>query len=124
MTAYKHKIMEALLSPNNNLTKEDIAWASENIPNENLEEPIVYNHDEGSIMDACGFNKDMLKKTMEEYRQLRKADDFEKKSQVIEYLINNASNALTRYLIIRGIIDVESDNEKMYDELKKFLDKL
>jgi len=116
--------MEALLSPNNNLTQEDIAWASANIPNETINEPLVFNHDEGSIFDACGMDSESCKRIKKEYDQLRSAQEFDKKSQVIEYIINNGSNKVLRYIMIRGIIAVETDKEEMYDQLKKLLDKL
>lgn len=120
----KHKIMEALLSPNNNLTQEDIAWASANIPNETINEPLVFNHEQGSIFEACGMGPEVCKEIKKEYDQLRNAKEFDKKSQVIEHIINNGSNKMLTYVMIRGIIAVETDKEEMLDQLKKLLDKL
>ncbi len=120
----KRKIMEVLLSANNNLSKEDIAWAAQNLSSNNqTTEVLVFDHEKNSVFEACGFQEDCHLELMKEYSKLKEGD-VNKKSELIERVVLNGSPALIRLFVIRGVMEYESGKEKVLDDLKKFLDKL
>ncbi len=121
---HKQKIMEVLLSANNNLTKEDIAWAAQNLNSTNENQEVLgFDHDKNSVFEACGLDESMETEVMREYARLKKSD-IDKKSQLIEKVVNEGSPKLIRSFLIRGIMEYEAGKEKIFDDLKKFLDKL
>jgi len=120
----KHRIMEVLLTTENKLSKSDIDWAIANIPNETVNEPISFDHDKKSVFDACGLPDSMNSKIMEEYFKMKNDDAIEKKSQIIEAIINTGSPELIRSFVIRGVMEFEESKESSIQTLKKLIDKL
>jgi hypothetical protein len=116
----KHRILETLFSTNNSLTREEIAWAVENIPAESnsFSASIPFDHTQDTVYAACGINEEEMKECGNEYVKL-KSDDFDKRSQFVEHVVAYGSPRLIRSLIIRGIQGVE---EKKMDDLKELLD--
>ena len=120
----KQRIMEVLLSGDNDLTKDEIQWAIQNIPNETISKPVIYNHDADGVFDACGISDDLATKLIEEYASIRKNVDGSKKSMLIEAFMNNASPELHRSFIIRALMEFEEESaKKMLGKLKDLLDK-
>jgi hypothetical protein len=119
----KQAIMEAILSGDNNLSKEQISWAIANIPNETKKEGLAFDHDKDDMFDACGvqMNNSVL---AEEYANLRISCPGNKKSEFIEYLETNASPALIRSLVIRGMYTVEQKAEEKTSEVSSELEAL
>lgn len=116
----KHKILETLFSSNNSLTRDDIAWAVENIPdNESSREPIPFDHDKQHVYEACGLTDDDLKEVANEYRKIKMSKDHDKKSNLVEDIVSTGSSKLIRSLLIKGVMQVESD---VTDSLKEVLD--
>jgi hypothetical protein len=121
----KQRIMEVLLSGDNDLTKDEIQWAIQNIPNETISKSVVYNHDAESVFDACGISDDLAEKLGEEYKTIRENVDGSKKSMLIEAFMNNASPELVKSFIIRALMDYEQQHiQKAIDKLKDMIDKL
>jgi len=120
----KHRIMEAILSGDNNLTKEEIDWAISNIPNGVTPLNSDYNHELSDMGDACGITDEVHKAVKKEYIAIRDLAG-EKGSHIIEALEKSGSKLLLRSLMIRGMMEIEQDStKKMLDQLTKLLDKL
>jgi hypothetical protein len=120
----KQAIMEVLLSGDNTLSKEQISWAIANIPNDdNSKQGLAFDHDKDDMFDACGvqMNNSVL---AEEYANLRISCPGSKKSEFIEYLETNASPALIRSLVIRGMYTVEQKAEEKQGEISTELEAL
>jgi hypothetical protein len=124
MIDIKHRIMEVLLTTNNKLSKSDIDWAIANIPNETIKEPLPFDHNQPKVFEACGLPNSMCSTVMDEYRKIKSRDDIEKKSQIIEAIMNTGSDALIRSFVVRGVMEYEEGKESALEGLKKFLDKL
>jgi hypothetical protein len=120
----KQAIMEAILSGDNNLSKEQISWAIANIPNDdNSKQGLAFDHSKDDMFDACGVQ--MNNSTLaEEYANLRINTPGDKKSQFIEHLEANGSTALIRSLVIRGVYSVEQKAEEKQNEVSSELDAL
>ena len=130
---YKQAIMEVLLSTDNNLTKDQLNWAIQNIPNENGEVQTngiyrQYNHDLDSMLEACGFNPDNCKKLSKEYFSIKGACKGDKKSELIQDVFEKSSVDLQAYLMMRGVISLEeaqeSDGDDNIKQLMELLKKL
>lgn len=130
---YKQAIMEALLSTDNNLTKDQLDWAIKNIPNESGEAQSSvsyrqYNHDLDSMMEACGFTNEECRRVGKEYFGLKSSCKGDRKSELIEHVFAQASVDLQAYLLMRGVISLEeaqeSDEDSDVSELMKLLKKL
>lgn len=120
----KQAIMEAILSGDNNLSKEQISWAIANIPNDNESKPgLAFNHDADDMFSACGVGENNSK-LASEYAQLRIDTPGDKKSEFIEYLEANGSPALIRSLVIRGVYSVEEKANEKKSEVSSELDAL
>jgi hypothetical protein len=120
----KQAIMEAILSGDNNLSKEQISWAIANIPNDdNSKKGLAFNHDKDDMFEACGvgINNGEL---ADEYAKLRMSTPGDKKSEFIEHLEANGSLALIRSLVIRGVYSVEQRAEEKKGEVSSELDAL
>ena len=124
MADIKHRIMEALLTSENSLSKSDIDWAIANIPTETVTEPLPFDHSKSKVFDACGLPNSMCSDIMDEYRKIKNQDGIDKKSQIIEAVMNTGSAALIRSFVIRGIMEYEEGKDSALEGLKKFLDKL
>lgn len=124
----KQRIMEALLSSDNNLSKDEINWAIANIPNDGATakpNDTAYNHDADNIWDACGYSDDKLVALSKEYVKLREDSPGDKKSMFIEYFMQNASRDIINLFIIKGIQHHEQKaHDKMFEDLKALIDKL
>lgn len=119
----KQAIMEAILSGDNNLSKEQISWAIANIPNETTKQGLAFDHDADDLFSACGVP--MSNSALaEEYAKLRMDTPGDKKSEFIEYLETNGSIALIRSLIIRGVYAVEEKAEEKRGEVNSELEAL
>lgn len=108
----KQRIMEVLLSGDNNLTNEEINWAINNIPNGTGEVDIPFDHSKKKIYDACGITSDDAKDLAAEYNTIKKSlnDDNAEGicgSMMVERIIQRGSPKLIRGLIVRGILDTE-----------------
>lgn len=130
---YKQAIMEALLSTDNNLTKDQLDWAIKNIPNESGEAQSSvsyrqYNHDLDSMMEACGFTNEECKRVGKEYFGLKGSCKGDRKSELIQHVFTNSSLDLQAYLMMRGIISLEeaqeSDGDDNIKQLMELLKKL
>lgn len=125
----KHKIMEAILSSDNNLTKEEIDWAITNIPNEG-KSARQFNHDiKLDIMEACGYQKSDKMLIKDELSNLvNESNDNNDAclSQLIERIISHGSVDLHNYLIIKSILDItnKKDEENPLDKLLNLLKNL
>lgn len=121
----KHAIMEAILSGDNNLSKEQISWAITNIPNDddNSKPGLAFNHDADDMFTACGVGENNSQ-LASEYAQLRIDTPGDKKSEFIEYLETNGSPALIRSLVIRGVYSVEEKANEKKSEVSSELDAL
>jgi predicted CopG family antitoxin len=110
----KHKIMEVLLSSDNNLTKAEIDWAIKNIPNidNNLSN---FDHDNPKLMQACGITAETKDIILEEYKKIRKMPGTDSISKLIENLVKSGSQSLLFYFFIKGIISVESKEHNAHD---------
>ena len=110
----KQAIMEAILSGDNNLTKDQINWAIANIPNDDNSKPgLGFNHDADDMFTACGLPSSEESSLGSEYARLRVDTPGDKKSEFIEYLEAKASPALIRSLLVRGVYTIEEKaNEK------------
>lgn len=108
----KHKIMEVLLSGDNNLTNEEINWAINNIPNGTGEVHVPFDHSKEKIYDACGITPDDAKDLSTEYNTIKMSlakdcSDGISGSMMVERIIQRGSPKLIRGLIVRGILDFE-----------------
>ena len=120
----KQAIMEAILSGDNNLTKDQINWAISNIPNDDNSKPgLAYNHDADDMFSACGVGQNNSE-LGSEYAQLRMDTPGDKKSEFIEYLEANGSAALIRSLIIRGVYSVEEKATEKKGEVSSEIEAL
>ena len=120
----KQAIMEAILSGDNNLSKEQISWAISNIPNDDNSKPgLAYNHDVDDMFSACGVGQNNSE-LGSEYAQLRMDTPGDKKSEFIEYLEANGSAALIRSLIIRGVYSVEEKATEKKGEVSSEIEAL
>lgn len=125
MTTEKHRIMEVLLTTENKLSKSDIDWAIANIPDNTVHEPVPFDHNKKSVFEACGLPESLNSKVMEEYQKIKNDDAIDKKSQIIEAIVNTGSQALIRSFVIRGVMEFEETTEKSaLQALKKLLDKM
>lgn len=119
----KHKIMEVLLSGNNDLTQEEINWAIKNIPNEDEETKYInYDHNHKNLVEAAMV---CTERESVEYKKLRSqffknpAEDITK-SKLVEFIELNASPILIRMLLIEGICNIEDKKaSSALDELEK-----
>lgn len=115
MSTVKQKIMEVLMSADNGLSASEINWAIKNIPNETINGEITsdlpYEHEKKDMFEACGItggNKPLSK----EYTKLRETCPSDRKSALVEHVEKNASPALLRSFLIRGIFSVEKGKEE------------
>ena len=134
---YKQAIMEALLSTDNNLTKDQLNWAIQNIPSEAGETVVSarlirnYDHNSDSMLEACGFDKDVCRTVGKEYFSIKAACNGDKKSELIQDVLEKSSLDLQAYLAIRGILSLEtsedfeeSGSDADIDQLMRLLKKL
>ena len=121
----KQKIMEAILSAENNLSQEEISWAIRNIPNEvnNQTTGRTYDHTLDSVFEACGFTQEDNDRLKGEIKSLVNITPGSCKSQFIETVLNNASADLRDYLAIRGLLEIVSGGDPL-DKLRDMLKKL
>ena len=121
----KQKIMEAILSAENNLSQEEISWAIRNIPNEvnNQTTGRTYDHTLDGVFEACGFTQDDNDRLKNEIKSLVDITPGSCKSQFIETVLNNASADLRDYLAIRGLLEIVSGGDPL-DKLRDMLKKL
>lgn len=113
----KQRIMEALFNVNSGLTKEELAWAAENIPNEG--NSTMYDHSKDNLFHACGFSEQDLKGLFEEYVEFKRNEQGTKKSQLVETILTKGSPNLLRKFTIRGILDLEDSISKAHEEAAK-----
>jgi hypothetical protein len=120
MSTVKQKIMEVLMSADNGLSASEINWAIKNIPNETINGEITsdlpYEHEKKDMFEACGItggNKPLSK----EYTKLRETCPSDRKSALVEHVEKNASPALLRSFLIRGIFSVEKGKEEDVDDI-------
>ncbi len=117
--------MEAILSGDNNLTKDQINWAIANIPNDDNSKPgLGFNHDADDVFTACGLPSSEESSLGSEYARLRVDTPGDKKSEFIEYLEANASPQLIRSLIIRGVYTIEEKANDKKAEVSSELEAL
>lgn len=124
----KHRIMEAILSAENNLSQEEIAWAICNIPNDNTASTPSrkFDHDKDSVYEACGFTIENSESLKVELNKLNEITEGCRKSQFIETVLTRGSEDLHSYLIVRGIMDLikENDKDDPLDRLRDLLRKI
>lgn len=119
----KHQIMEVLLSGDNNLTKEQIQWAITNIPEDG--KSFTYDHTQEDVWAACGIDKEMNSRLIDEYRTIKNGVEGTKKSQLIEDFFTKASPDLQRSFLIRAICEFENEIQReMLEKLQKLIDKM
>lgn len=121
----KHKIMEAILRADNDLSQEEISWAIQNIPNEGRSGR-QYDHSKDNVFEACGYSKEDSTKIREELVKIKEKIDG-RHSQFFEEVINTGSVDLHNFLIIRGLVELikpDDDDDNPLDKLRKLLDKL
>lgn len=125
----KSKIMEVLMSADNNLSQDEINWAIQNIPNDS-DNPDVYDHDRDSIFEACGIFKEDSESLIGEYNTIKKIvagdrDGNVRHSEMVQMLLHCASPKLLRSFVVRGVADYENDKKKDVLEalMKKFFDR-
>lgn len=121
----KQRIMEVLLSGDNDLTQEEINWAISNIPN-SVDDPNVYDHDKDSVFEACGIFKSDSETLINEYNLIKKTlkedgrDHNVRHSEMVQMLLHCASPKLLRSFVVRGVADYETDKKKeLLDGLMK-----
>jgi len=120
----KHRIMEAILSNDNNLTKEEIDWAICNIPNEIDNTKSDFNHEATNVGDACGITEKIHKEIKKEYFAIKQRCG-EKGSHMIEELEKTGSKLLLRSLITRSVMDIEEIfMKKTIEDLRELFNKL
>lgn len=118
----KQRIMEALFKADNGLTKEELAWAAENIPNQGSS--IVYDHSKDNLFHACGFSEQDLKGLFQEYIDFKRNEQGTKKSELVETILTKGSPNLIRKFTIRGILDLEDSISRAHEQVTPELEKL
>lgn len=121
----KHRIMEAILSAENNLSQEEIVWAMHNIPNDNTasKPSCKFDHDKDSVFEACGFTIENSESLKAELHKLNEITEGSRKSQFVETVLTHGSENLRSYLVVRGLMDLIKDNDKD-DDKDDLLDRL
>lgn len=127
----KHRIMEAILSAENNLSQEEIVWAMQNIPNDNTASTPSrkFDHDKDCVFEACGFtneNSESLKAELNKLNDITNRSLGSRKSQFVETVLTNGSEDLRSYFVVRGLMDFIKDNDKddPLDRLRDLLRKI
>jgi hypothetical protein len=124
----KHRIMEAILSAENNLSQEEIVWAMHNIPNDNTASTPSrkFDHEKDSVFEACGFTNENSESLKAELNKLNEITEGSRKSQFIETVLTRGSEDLRSYLVVRGLMDLIKDNDKddPLDRLRDLLRKI
>jgi len=124
----KHRIMEAILSAENNLSQEEIVWAMHNIPNDNTAgtPSRKFDHEKDSVFEACGFTNENSESLNAELNKLNKITEGSRRSQFIETVLTLGSEDLRSYLVVRGLMDLikENDKDDPLDRLRDLLRKI
>lgn len=134
----KTRIMEALLSTENDLTKNDIEWAINNIPNESEQidpskEEVVdkssyktlpYLHEKSGVAEACGLDAEVADQVHKEYANVRD-DSGDKMSEFVQHLEEKASPMLRRALIMKAVEKIEATKtDQMLDDIQLLIERI
>lgn len=121
----KHRILEALLSSDNNLTNDEINWAIENLPDD-APPPVAYDHARDNIFEACGIFQQDSEELRKEYYKIRESigtSNSVRHSEIVQTLIQCGSPKLVRSFIVRGVADYESDKKQdLFNFLRKMFE--
>ena len=125
----KIKVMEALLSCSNGLSKEEILWAESHLPNEKGGVPselgpnsvIRFNHDAKTITEAMGIGEDEFDNASKLIAESIK--NAPKLSIAIEKIIQNANKCPRFYevLVLKAVNDCQRHFEDVMDKRVKHL---
>jgi len=130
----KIKVMEALLSCNNGLSKEEILWAESHLPNEKgvaselgPNSVIRFNHDANTITEAMGIMEEDFNNASELIVESLKNSP--KVSMAVEKVIQEARNCPRFYevLVLKAVNDCQrhfEDKAKTLGGLSDQLDKI
>jgi hypothetical protein len=131
----KMKVMEALLSCSNGLSKEEILWAESHLPNEKggvaselgPNSIIRFNHDAKTITEAMGVSEDDFSNASELIVDSLKNSP--KVSMAVEKVIQEANNCPRFYevLVLKAVNDCQrhfEDRTKHLGGLSDQLDKI
>lgn len=118
----KIKIMQALLSADNGLTKEEILWADSHLPNESGSKPTIgpnsslhYNHDANTIHEAMNVNVS----EMEDVADLvvESVKNSAKLSMAVEHIIQNA-HSIPKFWEILALKAVKDCHDHFASKMK------
>jgi hypothetical protein len=128
----KIKVMEALLSCSNGLSKEEILWAESHLPNEKgnvaselgPNSVIRFNHDAKTITEAMGVSEDDFTNASELIVESLKNSP--KVSMAVEKVIQEANKCPRFYevLVLKAVNDCKSHFEEKAKHLGGLSDQL